>query len=225
MTGGMKKLQHIYWIGGSSCSGKSSCAKALAANYALALYRTDEHAFGEHMFNLSNEHDFPAIVNYRNMILQGIDQFARRKTSLSISAFMLYCREVFGLVLRDLQALPENPPVIVEGAHLLPELVFPYAGNGQAVFLTGTRKFQRNIWLKEMRSEIPGGHRSEIENFRNSPNQKLIEKKHTDFHHAIASYIRKTALTSNFPVITVNGRTPENEVLSTIVNYFSLPGR
>jgi 2-phosphoglycerate kinase len=217
-------LRHIYWIGGSSCSGKSSCAKTLAGRHAMTLYQTDEHAFGEHMFNLENEREFPAILGYRGMILRGIDDFAVRKTGVSLAAFMAYCREVFGLILKDLMALPENPPVMVEGAHLLPELVFQHAAKEKVVFLTSARKFQREIWLKEMHSEIPGGHPGEMESFQKSRKKRLIEKRHVDFHHAIASHIRKTALRCNLPVITVSGSTPETEVLTFIEEYFSLGG-
>ena len=42
-----EQLQHVYWIGGGSCAGKSTVARRLAAEHGLQLYATDD-AMADH---------------------------------------------------------------------------------------------------------------------------------------------------------------------------------
>src|SRR5688572_13227921 len=42
MTIAPHDLAHVYWIGGSPCSGKSSIAQELAETYGLQLYQADD---------------------------------------------------------------------------------------------------------------------------------------------------------------------------------------
>ena len=71
---------NVYWIGGSSCSGKSSCAKKLSEKYNIFLYNTDEYAFGKYMFGLEDISRYPAIEKYKNQLCSGIENFIQRDT-------------------------------------------------------------------------------------------------------------------------------------------------
>ncbi len=216
------RLDNVFWIGGSSCSGKSSAAKRIAKRFDLNIYHTDEHAFGKHMFGLENEAAFPAVVRYKNMILEGIDAFAERDAGVSYRAFLEYCAEVFPLLWADIGGMPKDRPVVVEGAHLLPELVRPHAAPGKAVFLIGAPDFMKRIWLKEMAGEIPGGNQHEIGNYRKSNKKDLIGKKHAALHQAIALHIRETAMQYAFPVIVCDGGMEEEELAEKIAAGFNL---
>ncbi|HEX6716582.1 MAG TPA: hypothetical protein VF088_05695 [Pyrinomonadaceae bacterium] len=37
-----EQLQHVYWIGGASCAGKSTIARRIAAQHGLQVYATDD---------------------------------------------------------------------------------------------------------------------------------------------------------------------------------------
>jgi hypothetical protein len=213
---------NVYWIGGSSCSGKSSAATRIAERFHMNLYHTDEHAFGKHMFGLADEAAFPAIRRYRDMILEGIDAFAQRDAGVSFRAFLDYCAEVFPLVCEDVRALSDERPTIVEGAHALPELVRPCAAPGKAVFLFGGREFRQRIWLMEMAGEIPGGNPYEIESYRGSKNKGLIEKRHAQLHDAIAFHIKHTAARHSLPVAECDGGAGREELTEEIARLLGL---
>ncbi|WP_455714085.1 shikimate kinase [Anaerosporobacter sp.] len=45
-----KKTSSIYWIGGSTCAGKTTISNILAANYGFRVYHCDEY-LGKHIEN------------------------------------------------------------------------------------------------------------------------------------------------------------------------------
>jgi hypothetical protein len=216
------RLDNAYWIGGSSCSGKSSAAARIAKRFRLNLYHTDEHAFGKHMFGLPNDAAFPAISRYKGMIMEGIDAFAQRDAGVSCRAFLDYCAEVFPLVCDDVRGLTEQGPTIVEGAHLLPELVRLRAVPGKAVFLFTPGDFREKLWLSEMAGEIPGGNPYEIENYRNSKNKGLIQEKHAQLHDAIAHHLKHAAARYDLPVLECDGGMTEEKLTDKIARVMGL---
>lgn len=184
---------NIYWIGGSSCSGKSTCARLICEKHDFQLYKTDDYAFGKYMFGLQDDSKYPAIVKYRNMILEGMDAFVKRDVGKSFNAFIEYCFEVFPLLLTDITNLTLQKSIVVEGAHILPGLLKSYSCTTNSIFLVCSKEHQRKIWLAEMGEKIIGGHPGEIENFRKAKNKKQIETVRVELHDRIARYIFENA--------------------------------
>jgi len=216
-----KPLEHVYWLGGASCTGKSSHAKAIARRFGFHVYHTDEHAFGTYMFGIPEAEILPAVARYRELILKGIDDFATRAADVSFAAFTAFCREVFPLLVRDLAALSPQR-VIAEGAQLFPELVASCAVKGQAVFLTAAPEFRETIWKKEMNGEIPGGNQYEIENFNKSVIQDKIVRAHAAFHDLIAAHISAGARAHDFPCVAADGGRGEADIENRILELFSI---
>jgi uridine kinase len=216
-----RQSKTVYWIGGSSYSGKTSTAKRIAERFGLTLYRTDEHAFGKYMFAIGDEKKYPHIVHYRDLLLGGMDAFFRRSESELLESFLYYCREVFPLLLNDVKSLAQLRPVLVEGAHILLEFI---AENGvNSIFLVNTREQQKRIWRLEMEGKIPGGHPGEIENYRRATDKKQIEQWRTSFHHSLAQYIERTAKENALKVIIIDERVEAAAVESMIIEQFQLP--
>ncbi len=113
-------LSHVYWIGGSPCSGKTSLARRLVERFGWEYYDCDQ-AFWRH-----KEIVTPAAqpVFYRVMHLSPEDLWMRPVEQQVREEFAIY-REEFPLILADLLALPRTRPVLAEGAALLPECVAP----------------------------------------------------------------------------------------------------
>jgi chromosomal replication initiation ATPase DnaA len=172
------------------------------------------------MFGLSDESQYQAIVHYRNNILKGMDAFADSNTETNFRDFLAYCREVFPLLLEDIKKIAQKEPVIVEGAHLLPELVAGKAFPEHAVFLVSTKTQQRKLWLAEMNREIPGGHPGEIENFNKSNKKKAIEKKRVDLHQKIAVHIKKTARRLGLSILVTDCRVTEQSIDKAVYEKF-----
>ncbi len=214
--------KQIYWIGGSSCSGKSSSAKRIADEFDMTLFKTDEYAFGKFMFGIKEEEKYLAIVKYRNGLMEGMDAFARKQTANVFSDFLKYCYEVFPLIYNEINNLPNEKPILVEGAHILPDLTYKMTDIKKTIYLVSTKSQQERIWLMEMKSEIPGGHPAEVENYSKSENKETILKARIELHERIALHINEKAIENNQKVIIVNEQTTKNYVQSEIIKYFEL---
>jgi hypothetical protein len=66
------------------------------------------------------------------------DERFGRPPDVLAGEFLDYTREQFELVLEDLRAFPDSPPIVAEGPQLLPELTGP-----RSVFVVPTEEFQR----------------------------------------------------------------------------------
>jgi 2-phosphoglycerate kinase len=108
----------IYWIGGSPCSGKSTIAARLAADYGFQVYSCDEH-FPEHMKQADARHH-PTMHTLSHM---SWDEIWMRPIEDQVEAVFKIYGEEFAMILKDLSTLPGNRPVLAEGAALLPKLV------------------------------------------------------------------------------------------------------
>jgi hypothetical protein len=72
------------------------------------------------------------------------ERWVNRPPSVMLKTFHGFQGEGFHLILEDLLALPEEPPILAEGYKLLPRLVSPLlSGPTQAVWLIPTPPFRR----------------------------------------------------------------------------------
>ena len=126
----------VYWIGGVTCSGKSTLARLLARRHGWAHYETDAH-FDRHAREADArkqptmhafQHD--AEWNKRACALRGAEK-AR--------VWLQFYRERFAAVVSDLETW--DGPVIAEGVDLLPEAVDGLGQGGRGVWLVPTRDF------------------------------------------------------------------------------------
>ena len=129
---------HIYWLGGSPCAGKSSVADLLAERYGLAVYRCDD-AFFRHS-QICNPQDQPTLHAISTM---SWDQIWMRPVDVQVASERAAYREEFPMILADLRGLPQDRPILVEGAACLPELVEQVAAAQGALWFVPTPAFQR----------------------------------------------------------------------------------
>jgi 2-phosphoglycerate kinase len=136
------QLQHVYWIGGGSCAGKSTIARRLAAEHGLQLYATDDvmadHAGRSTPANCPLLHEFMAM---------DMDQrWLNRSPAEMLETFHWFRGEGFSMIVEDVLRLPGKPAVIVEGFRLLPHLVKPLlAVRNQAVWLVPAPEFRQAV--------------------------------------------------------------------------------
>jgi len=136
----MRRLRHVWWIGGGSGAGKSTVARRLAARHGLRLYASDE-TMADHAGRLTAE-EAPYLREFMRM---GVDQrWVERSPATMLETFHWFRGEGFGAIVEDLLHLPAGPGVIVEGFRLLPHLVEPLLSEpGRAVWLLPTPEFRR----------------------------------------------------------------------------------
>src|SRR5687768_16623138 len=111
-------LDHVLWIGGPPCSGKSSIARRPATKHDLGAYNMDAYTYDHQYRALASE--LPLATQWEAMSpderwLAAPEEMA----ALGIAGN----EERFLLILEDLRRLPASPSVIVDGTPLLPWLV------------------------------------------------------------------------------------------------------
>ncbi|WP_338181493.1 hypothetical protein [Candidatus Dormiibacter inghamiae] len=115
------RLRHVSWIGGGRGAGKSTIARRLAADHAFRLYSCDAD-LSAHVAR-SNPSDHPLLHAFLAMDMD--DRWVNRQPSVMLKTFPGFQGEGFDLIVEDLLALPEEPPILAEGFRLLPRLVPP----------------------------------------------------------------------------------------------------
>jgi hypothetical protein len=147
-------LNHVYWMGGSPCSGKSSISQLLAEWFDLSIYHVDE-AFSAHVQRLDPV-KHPVLTKWHSLTWN--ERWMRPVDDLVQEAITCY-QEHFTLVLEDVLALPASKPVLVEGTALLPRQIAQLAPKPyQAVWVIPTAEFQqaqyaRRSWLRDILTE------------------------------------------------------------------------
>ncbi len=134
------QLRHVRWIGGGSGAGKSTIARQLAVEHGFRLYSCDA-MMAEHG-GRSNPADDPLLHDFLAMDMD--ERWVNRPPSVMLKTFHGFQGEGFDLILEDLLALPDEPPILAEGFKLLPRLVSPLLSRpDQAVWLIPTPEFRR----------------------------------------------------------------------------------
>jgi hypothetical protein len=135
-----EQLRHVYWIGGSPCSGKSTIVHLLSEGWAFYSYNCDD-AFQRHGEQITPEEQ-PTF--YRVLHMTWDEIWMRPVEELLADVLAVYGEE-FDLILHDLLALPAGRPVVAEGAALLPSLVRQaLADPSHAIWVVPTEVFQRH---------------------------------------------------------------------------------
>jgi 2-phosphoglycerate kinase len=133
-------LDHVFWLGGSACSGKSSVARLVAAELGLTLYACDDH-FEEHRRRAD-----PARHPWFHRLMDApMEELWAQPAAVQADELLRFYQDEFEMVFEDLAALPG--PVLAEGVGLLPERVAAVCPDPrQAVWLIATPDFRRRIY-------------------------------------------------------------------------------
>jgi uridine kinase len=197
----------IFWLGGSPCSGKSSIAEILAEQFDLRVYKCDDY-FDTHLQRTTPE-DQPHFYHIGQMSWDEI--WMRPIAEQVISEIAIY-REQFSMILEDLQAIPDDRPILVEGAALLPDLVAPLLSRSeQAIFIIPTERFQKKMYAQ----------RDWIQNILeqcSQPEQAFQNWMNRDVE--FGRWVAETAVTHNLRVLTVNGSHSIAENAALVANHF-----
>jgi hypothetical protein len=121
-------VRDVLWLGGMSGVGKTTAARAFASEHDLWLYCLDARSY---------EHDGKLPADDRTLDERWVDTTPEELADW----FEGYSRRRFPLVLADLAEIPDDgAPVLVEGPHLLPELV-----QGTALFVVAAPALQQAL--------------------------------------------------------------------------------
>ena len=137
-------FDHIYWLGGSPCAGKSSIAHQLVEQFDLHLYHCDTE-FERQQAQVTAE-SAPTIHQLHRL---SCDELWLRPVAEQLRTEIVYQEEQFQLILADLRQLPARQKILVEGSALMPTAVFPHLSRpAQAIWLVPTAAFQRHHYAQ-----------------------------------------------------------------------------
>ena len=178
------------FVGGGTGGGKTTLARALAARHGLGVLQIDSYWY-EHA-ERSGETPPPTDV-----------QWLEWTPATQAADFERLSRLMLRYVLDDLNALPEQPTVVVEGPQILPDLLPPDAS---AVFLLPTPDFQRAVLLPR---PMPSS----------DPDRALAARLIKD--RLYADKVAALAREHGFPVLEIDGSRSPSEILAQIENEFA----
>lgn len=205
-----ERLQHLRWIGGGSGAGKSTIAQRLATLYGLRLYASDL-TLSDHS-RRSNPSDHPLIHAFLAMDMD--ERWARRSPSVMLETFHGFQGEGFEFIIDDLLALPDHPPLVVEGFRLLPRLVAPLLIRPRrAVWLLPTPEFRRAAFESR-------GFTWEIARKTSDPARALANLLERDALFTAA--LAREAATLQLPVIRVDVDRSLDEVTELVAKALGL---
>jgi hypothetical protein len=147
----VSELAHVLWLGGSTCAGKTTVARRLAAEHGLRLYACDD-AFEDHRRRARPERH-PGFCDI--MDLSG-PELCELPVDRQVEALLAFYRDQMEMIVEDLLDLPADRPVLAEGSGLLPDLVAPLLTDpGKALWMIATPEFrrrrypERGSWVRE----------------------------------------------------------------------------
>jgi 2-phosphoglycerate kinase len=189
------------WIGGSTCSGKSSVAERVAHQRGYGVYHCDVHEH-ELIRDVGDAH--PTIQARVSRSLD--DTWVGLSVDELVDESLQFFRELFPLLLEDVRR--SEVPLVVEGHQLLPELLAPSLTEGdEAVWLVATlpfrleRHFHRpHAWSTPRKTRDP----------------ELAQAHRLERDARIAEIVRDQALTRGLRVIDVDGSASLDAVVADV---------
>lgn len=192
MHDGEPSFDHVVWIGGGTGGGKTTVARVLAVRHGLRAFHVDAFWYA---------HD--ARLGLPD--LDPDEQWLCRTPERQARDFEERARAGMRLVLEDLEALPSEPPVVVEGPQVVPDLL---PAGAQAVFLVPTREFQHAVLTPR---PMPSS----------DPVQALANRLVKD--RLYAERIAELARERGFATITVDGTREPEDVAAEVERLLDVP--
>ena len=206
-----EQLQHVYWIGGGSCAGKSTIARRLAARHGLRVYATDD-VMADHA-RRSTPEDSPLL--HRFMAMDMDERWVNRSPKTLLETFHWFKGECFNMIVEDVLALPREPGVIVEGFRLLPHLVKPLLSvRHHAVWLLPTAEFRESV------VESRGGPAWGFLAKTSDPERALGNLLERD--RMFTDILREETSRLELPFIEVDSRIAEDDLVKRVSKMFGL---
>jgi len=204
------RLDHILWMGGSPCSGKTSIADLLTDQYGLVVYHVDE-IFDDHRGQITREKQ-PNLFKWTHNPWN--DLWMQSKERLLEEAIGCY-GEQFEMILRGLGERSSRERTLVEGNSMLPDRVAGILSEReQGIWIVPTERFQRvrfrarGDWVEGVLAECEDPERA----YRNW----------MDRDAAFGRWVREQARELDLEVLEVSGQRTIESNAEIVARHFGL---
>lgn len=199
-------LEHVVFVGGSPCAGKSTLAERVSSAFGRRYVRCDDR-WEDHV-RAADPARQPTIARLGSMSFAEI--FAQSAQVMLRDEIEAY-REEWAFIRAELEAMPS--PVIAEGAALMPELIASLEPEAHAAYLVPTEAFQREHyaqreWAWSLVNQTP------------DPSGTFERWMTRDAR--FADHVRAAALEYGFPVLVVDGSITIKETQVWLENALGL---
>ena len=204
-----RKLENVFWLGGSPCAGKSSISEIIASRFDLDVYQVDE-AFAIHAQRFDPIRH-PALTkwsasSWNQRWMQPVDSLVQE---------VIACyQEHFTLVLEDIFSLAKPKPLLVEGTALLPrQLAGVLSRQSRAIWVIPTGDFQRahyskRVWARDIVAQC------------SNPEEAFHNWMERDIQ--FAQWIEAEAGATHLPLLRVDGNRTIKQNAEAVATHFQL---
>jgi 2-phosphoglycerate kinase len=184
-------IPQVYWIGGSTCAGKTTIANILSEKYGFTVYHCDEH-LGKHI-EVSNIREHP---NLNKTIKIGWDEILGMSVGEYLKWSIGLFTEEFEMILEDLRKLSDDKPIIVEGVGLFPGLLYGrITDTDRAVWVVADEVFYKKHQI---------GRKELYERIKDCSNPEQALSNYMSYDLAMGRYIANEAKRLGLNVIEIS---------------------
>lgn len=201
-------MQHVFWLGGPSDSGKTSVMNIIVQRRRWQRYPCDFHEHN-HLVARADPILHPNIYQSLGRTLE--ENWLDPSPQQLFEHILATNDERFPMICEDLRLMPHQPPVLVEGPRLFPKLVVPVLNSPhQAIWLIPTADFIRASQQRRNKSAFGIGS-SDPERFR----ENFLARE-----RLLAAYIESEVARLDLPFIEVDGRRTPEEIADEVEAHF-----
>jgi len=150
MKGMVIIMDHIYFIGGSPCCGKSTIAEKISERYGFQYYKADDF-----LTDFMTKGSMDGDKWLKNILEMPLDQLWLKNPSKLNERELLTYEKLFPYFLSALEKLNNDKPVITEGAAFMPALIKKIGINKtHYICVVPSREFQikhysQRLWVND----------------------------------------------------------------------------
>jgi hypothetical protein len=213
------KKRNIFWILGSSRSGKTTVSNQLKERYPVYIYHLDEELFMKLWPKLVCEKKHPNIAKVISFN-QDYHRYYNRDMGEIVSETFAAFEESWPMVFDDLDNLEVDGTIVVEGGSVFPSMIQEYADPNRVISLIPTRSFQKQVFLAGMRLEPGEEPKNERQLFTQYEDVDFLVEQRIDHHEAIARRARTESRNLGYKYIEVRSKEDLKGNYEKVVAHF-----
>ena len=209
-----RRLQHVLWIAGSPCSGKSTVAHTIARIYVFLGYHRDAMERTHFARRIASGDPEARAFLAKSMDERWLQPSIEQLTQEAITSWT----DGFRLTLDDLLAMPKENFIVAEGT-FFPACVAPYLSSPhQAIWLVPTDDFCATARRQRQAALAERQKRHGVYDEGSDPERRLRNLIERD--RLIARYVKRQAAELGLPIHEVDGTQSPDELTALVERHF-----
>lgn len=227
----MDGLDHVYWLSGGFCAGKTTVSRILEDRCGVAVYHTDEHR--RELFAEIDEEAYPESREWREYLeAEGLDERFRRHLSMRMEGetgriVLGGFRGMFAVLadrLREMSVASGQEALLVESAHSYPQFLQEWVDRRRVIYLIAPpdlivkrSEMRRSAWEKNPERVPPDLRRIKW-------TKQLSDLQNGSFVNRSA-FIERTAREYGLPILEIHEGMSVEQVALHVQEHFGLECR